>query len=114
MYTFFSGIGLGGRQFPVGKERAIMTNAKMLAAVLAAVVVAGGACARAADEVPAVTVQEESQWEKFKEGAKIAGGAVVQGTKNTAAKVAEESKKAGHAIAETYDDAKGYVKEKME
>ncbi len=104
------------------------------AAVLAAATFAlGGAFARAADEapepaveaVPAAPVAEESQWEKFKAAARLAGEAVVQGTKNTAEKVADGaerageavvdgSKRAGHAVAGTYEEAKEYVKEKIE
>lgn len=82
--------------------------------VLTAAAVFGGAAA-AEDAVPVeVVVQEESQWEKFKEGAVIAGEAVVQGTKNTAGKVADGGRRAGAAIAGKYDDAKEYVQEKME
>ena len=95
-------------------------------AVLALTLLMAGATAvRAADETPVVVVEEESQWEKFKAGSRVAGEAIAQGTKNTAGKVAdgaqragsaiaEGSKKAGHAIAEKYDDAKEYVKEKVE
>ena len=95
-----------------------------IAMVLAAAVAAGGAFAQAADEAP-VVVEQESQWEKFKTGAKVAGEAIAQGSKNTAEKVADGahrageavvdgSKKAGKAIAEGYEDAKEYVKEKVE
>lgn len=69
--------------------------------------------------------QEESQWERFKAGAKEAGGAVAEGTKRTARKVGDGaekagdaivrgSKKAGHAIADGYEDVKDYVKEKVD
>ncbi len=45
---------------------------------LAAAVAIGCAGARAADEAaaPEIAVEEESQWERFKEGARIAGEAV--------------------------------------
>lgn len=55
-----------------------------------------------------------SAWEKFKRGTKLAGEAIAEGTRNTADKVAKGSKKAAHAVAEGYDDAKEYVKEKLE
>lgn len=92
-----------------------MTKIVTLAAALAVTAVVNPACvapARAADETPAVIIEEQSQWEKFKEGAKLAGEAVVQGTKNTAGKVADGAERAGEAIAEKYDDAKAYVHEK--
>lgn len=74
---------------------------------------------------PAPVVQEQSNWERFKRGAREAGAAVADGTKNTARKVADGaeragdavvrgSKKAGHAIAEGYEDAKEYVEEKID
>jgi 23S rRNA G2445 N2-methylase RlmL len=89
-----------------------MTHARKFAIALAAVtVVLGGTFARAADEV---VVVEQSQWEKFKEGAALAGEAVVQGTKNTESKVADGAERAGDAIAEKYQDAKEYVHEKTE
>lgn len=55
---------------------------------------------------PAV-VEQESQWERFKSGAREAGGAIATGTKKTA-------KKAGHAIAEGYEESKDYIKEKLD
>lgn len=57
---------------------------------------------------------EESTWQKFKRGTKEAGEAIATGTKNTAGKVADGSKKAARAVADGYDDAKEYVKEKIE
>lgn len=57
---------------------------------------------------------EESTWQKFKRGTKMAGEAIATGTKNTAEKVADGSKKAARAVADGYDDAKEYVKEKIE
>lgn len=62
--------------------------------------------ARAGEE-PALEPVEQSQWERFKTGAREAGGAIATGTKNTA-------KKAGHAIAEGYEDSKDYIKEKLD
>lgn len=93
-----------------------MKRTKHFAALFAAAILFTGSPLFAADEpvVAEPVVVEESQWEKFKEGAKTAGEAVVQGAKNTGEKVADGTKKTGHAIAETYEDAKDYVKEKME
>lgn len=63
-------------------------------------------------------VQEESQWERFKFGAKEAGGAIAEGTRRTAGKagdaVVRGSKKAGRAIADGYEDVKDYVTEKVD
>lgn len=77
------------------------------------------------EPAPVEPLPQESQWEKFKFGARQAGEAVATGTKNTAHKVADGadragdaivsgSKKAGHAIAEGYEEAKDYVKEKVD
>lgn len=77
------------------------------------------------EPAPVEPLPQESQWEKFKFGARQAGEAVAAGTKNTAHKVADGadragdaivsgSKKAGHAIAEGYEEAKDYVKEKVD
>lgn len=65
-------------------------------------------------EVPEEPVRQESQWEKFKAGARQAGSAVAQGTRNTAGKVADGAHRAGDAIAEGYEDVKEYVKEKVD
>lgn len=75
--------------------------------------------------VPVEPVPQESQWTKFKASARQAGDAIATGTKNTAEKAADGaqragsavvsgSKKAGHAIADGYEDAKDYVKEKVD
>jgi hypothetical protein len=48
----------------------------------------------------------ESNWEKFKEGAKQAGSAAWAGTKNVA-------KKTGDFVGEKYDESKAYVDEKV-
>ena len=72
-----------------------------------------------------IPVQEPNNWERFKHGAKEAGSAVAEGTKNTARKVGDGAeragdavvrgtKKAGHAIADGYEDAKDYVEEKLD
>lgn len=73
---------------------------------------------------PAPVVQENN-WEKFKESARQAGGAIAGGTRNTARKVGDGaekvgdaivdgSKKAGHAIAEGYEESKEYVQKKLD
>lgn len=67
-----------------------------------------------AGALSAADVQEESAWQKFKRGTKMAGEAIATGTKNTAGKVADGSKRAAKAVAEGYDEAKEYVKEKIE
>lgn len=103
-----------------------MLKWKRCLAALAFVCVSVVVPALSADAEPAPPpVQEESNWVKFREGAKQAGGAIADGTKNTAKKVAEGaeragdavvrgSKKAGEAIAEGYEEAKEYVEEKVD
>lgn len=67
----------------------------------------------------------ESNWQKFKRGAKEAGGAAWSGTKNVAGNVAEGAHKAGGAvatgakktgafIAEGYEEVKEHVVEKID
>ncbi len=60
--------------------------------------------------------ESESNWEKFKVGAKQAGSAAWEGTKNTAEKtgdaIAEGAKKTGEFFSDKYHDAKEYIHEK--
>lgn len=76
-------------------------NRTMMLAAACAVFVAGSVFA--ADEAGA----GQSNWEKFKEGAKQAGSAAWEGTKNAA-------RKTGDFVEETYDESKAYVQQKME
>ncbi len=73
----------------------------LLPVALSAVFMAGSALA--ADEAGA----GQSNWEKFKEGAKQAGSAAWEGTKNAA-------RKTGDFVEETYDESKAYVQQKVE
>lgn len=66
----------------------------------AALILLGGVVA-AADE------SGESNWQRFKEGARQAGGAAWEGTKNVA-------RKTGDFLDEKYDEAKDYIQEKRE
>lgn len=109
-----------------GIEMEAIRKLLMVAAVCSLVIGMGVSLAEdSVTVVPVRPVNQENNWEKFKDGTKQAGEAVVDGTKNTARKVADGagdvgeavvdgSKRAGHAIAEGYDDAKDYVKEKLD
>ena len=60
----------------------------------------------------------QSNWEKFKDGAKQAGSAVADSTKSAAQKtgsaVSRGAKKTGEFFADGYEDVKDYVEEKTD
>ena len=70
------------------------------------------------EDSPDPEPQELSNWQKFKQGAKQAGGAVASGTRNVAGKtagaVSHGAKKTGEFFSEGYQDAKEYIHEKTE
>lgn len=65
-----------------------------------------------------VRAGEESNWEKFKEGARQAGEAAWEGTKNVARKtgdaIAEGAEKTGDYVERKYGEVNEYIDEKRE
>lgn len=105
------------------RERNSFMKKYIIAALMAGCFWTAGV--RAGEEPVPEPMEQESQWEKFKSGAKQAGEAVAAGSRNTAHKVADGaeragdamvrgSKKAGRAVADGYEDTKDYLKEKLD
>ena len=92
----------------------------LIVACLSAMLAAGTCLAGESDIAPppATAPKEQSNWERFKEGAKQAGGAVASGAKNAAGKTADAvvhgAKKTGEFFSDGYQDVKEYVHEKTE